>query len=259
MKILGLGILLLAVSLFVVRTAGADAMVTLSADPTVDTTVSEMENSQMGMGGETAHTKDPFRGFNKAMFVFNDKAYRYFFKPIHTGYSSIVPPKARGAVKDAYINIKMPIRFFNCLFQGKFKGAGKELARFVVNSTVGVGGFWDPATKLFHIKKEDRDFGQTLGKCKLNPGPYLVLPFVGPTNTRDMFGDLIDTGLNPVSWVSFFFLTPVEAAGNFTYEGVNNLSTGKGKTYEDITKPALDPYIALQDAYMKYREKKVKE
>lgn len=203
--------------------------------------------------------KDSIPAFNKAMFAFNDKVYYYFFKPIYTGYNFILPSPARKGVSNFFTNLKMPVRFFNCLFQGKPKGAGTEIIRFVINSTIGVGGLWDPSKSLFNINKQDRDFGQTLGKGGVKSGTYIVLPFIGPSNTRDMSGLALDTALNPLSWVSFLFLTPVESVGNYSLQGVNDLSLDTGETYESVTRKAVDPYSALRQAYTEYREKKVRE
>ncbi len=208
---------------------------------------------------EPAPIKDPLQSFNRAMFTFNDKAFHYFFKPIYTGYNSMVPEQARVGVRNFYSNIKMPVRFFNCLFQANFKGAGTEMLRFVINSTVGVAGFTDPAKSKFHIEKQERDFGQTLGKYNMKSGTYLVLPFFGPSNTRDAVGLAGDSLLNPITWVSYFFLVPIESIGNYTYDSVNDLSVDKGNAYENITQSAIDPYIAVQDAYTQYRNRKIKE
>ncbi len=220
--------------------------------------VEQNEPEQAEMEPEIPLIKDSFPSFNRAMFAFNDKAFHYFFKPIYTGYNSMVPEKARVSVRNFYTNIKMPIRFFNCLFQAEFEGAGTEMLRFVVNSTIGVAGFLDPAKSKFHIEKQDRDFGQTLGKYKMEPGTYIVWPFIGPSNKRDTIGLLGDAALNPLTWVSYFFLTPIESMGNYTYDTVNDASIDKGNTYESITKPAIDPYIAIQDAYTQNRMKKIK-
>ncbi len=208
---------------------------------------------------ETLTIKDPIQPFNKAMFTFNDKAFHYFFKPIYTGYNNVVPEKARVSVRNFFSNIKWPVRFFNCLFQGEFKGAGTELARFVINTTIGVAGFSDPAKSLCHLEKQDRDFGQTLGKYKMDSGTYIVWPFIGPSNTRDTIGFVGDVALDPIIWVSYLFLTPIESVGNYTYYAVNDISIDKGSAYESITKAAIDPYIALQDAYVQNRIKRIKE
>lgn len=229
------------------------------SDTTEKGEAEQPETEQAEPEPEIPLIKDPFEPFNRAMFTFNDKAFHYFFKPIYTGYNSMVPEKARVSVRNFYTNIKMPVRFFNCLFQANLKGAGTEMLRFVINSTVGVAGFLDPAKSKFHIEKQDRDFGQTLGKYRMESGTYFVWPFIGPSNTRDTIGFLGDGALNPITWVSYFFLTPIESMGNYTYDTVNDISIDKGSTYESITKPAIDPYIALQDAYTQNRMKKIKE
>ena len=111
-------------------------------EASLDETVSEeKEPKYTGEELEVPPIKDPIQPFNRAMFTFNDKAFHYFIKPIYKGYSNVIPEKARISVRNFYTNIKLPIRFFNCLFQGKFKGAGTEGMRFLVNSTVGIAGF----------------------------------------------------------------------------------------------------------------------
>lgn len=217
------------------------------------------ETGQAGKEPEIPLVKDTLQPFNRAMFAFNDKAFHYFFKPIYTGYNSMIPVQARVSVRNFYTNIRMPVRFFNCLFQSNFKGAGTETLRFVINSTVGVAGFLDPARSKFHLEKQERDFGQTLGKYKMKSGTYIVWPFIGPSNIRDTIGLVGDTALDPLTWVSYFFLKPIESMGNYTYESVNDLSVDTGETYESVTKPAIDPYIALQDAYLQNRVKRIKE
>ena len=224
-----------------------------------DTTQEDEEPMNNDVKEEPPLVKDPLQPYNRAIFTFNDKAYHYFIKPIYTGYNSMIPEKARVRVRNFFTNVKMPVRFFNCLFQGEFKGAGTELARFVINSTVGVAGFFDPAKSKFHLEKQERDFGQTLAKHKMNSGIYIVWPFLGPSTVRDTAGLAGDAALNPLTWISYFFLTPLESFGNYSYDTVNDLSIDKGTTYENITKPAIDPYIALQDAYIQNRMKKIKE
>lgn len=226
---------------------------------TANTTQEDEELQHDDVESEPSLVKDPLQPYNRAIFTFNDKTYHYFVKPIYTGYNSMVPEKARISVKNFFTNIKMPVRFFNCLFQGKLKGAGTELARFVINSTVGVAGFFDPAKSKFHLERHERDFGQTLAKHKMNSGIYIVWPFLGPSTVRDTVGLVGDAALNPLSWISYFFLTPLEGFGNYSYDAVNDFSIDKGQTYESITGPAIDPYIALQDSYIQNRVKKTKE
>ena len=241
-----------------VSTGQSDNTIKENTSP-ANTTYEDEEPINNDVKAEPPLVKDPLQPYNRAIFTFNDKAYHYFIKPIYTGYNSMIPEKARVSVRNFFTNVKMPVRFFNCLFQGEFKGAGTELTRFVINSTVGIAGFFDPAKSKFHLEKHERDFGQTLAKHKMHSGVYIVWPFLGPSTVRDTVGLAGDAALNPLSWISYFFLTPIEGFGNYAYDTVNDISIDKGQTYESITKPAIDPYIAVQDAYVQNRIKKIKE
>src|SRR3990167_200572 len=180
-----------------------------------DTTQEEEEPINNDVKEEHPLVKDPLQPYNRAIFTFNDKAYHYFIKPIYTGYNSMIPEKARVSVRNFFTNVKMPVRFFNCLFQGEFKGAGTELARFVINSTVGVAGFFDPAKSKFNLAKQERDFGQTLAKHKMKSGVYIVWPFLGPSTLRET-GRLGGKGrFNPLIGVLFFLPPPPGGFGNF--------------------------------------------
>ena len=168
-----------------------------------------------------------------------------------------MPEKARLGVRNFFSNIRMPGRFFNCLFQGKFKGAGTEVLRLVINSTIGGAGFSDPAKKHFDLELQDEDFGQTLGSYNMGAGTHLQLPFFGPSNVRDGFGLIVDTALDPVTLL--MFVSPYASAGTRAFIAVNDFSIDKGDTYEALVEQAIDPYIAVQDAYTQNREKKIKE
>lgn len=207
---------------------------------------------------ELVTVNDPIQPYNRAIFTFNDKLYYYVIKPAYKGYNKVVPEKARMSVSNFFSNIKTPIRFFNCLFQGKVKGASTEILRLVINSTIGIGGLFDPAKSKFHLEKQDEDFGQTLGKYKMGPGVYIEWPFIGPSTVRDTIGYVGDIALNPLTLLSFF-VSPYANTGASSYDTFNEISIDGGKAYEDITKPAIDPYIALQDAYIQNRNKRIKE
>lgn len=238
----------------------SDEIISEGVEPISDT-VSENEDAGLedtnNIGSETASVsiKDPIQPYNRSMFTFNDKAYYYVFKPISQGYKSMIHEKARLSVRNFFSNLKWPVRFVNCLLQGRFKGAGTETSRFVINSTIGIGGLLDLAKSQFHIEKEDRDFGQTLGKYKIGSGFFIEWPLIGPSTVRDTVGYLGDAVLNPLS----FLLGPLENFGVRTFDTTNEISIDKGDTYESITKPAIDPYIAIQDAYVQNRIKKIKE
>ena len=207
---------------------------------------------------ETTFVKDPIRKYNRAIFGFNDKLYFYVMKPAYKGYNKAVPEKARLSVRKFFSNIRMPVRFFNCLFQGKFKGAGTELARLVINTTIGLGGLFDPAKSQFNLEKQDEDFGQTLGKHGMGSNYFIEWPFLGPSNARDTIGFVGDVALDPLTLLTFF-VSPFASIGAKSYDTFNEVSIDRGEAYENIVEPAIDPYIALQDAYTQNRIKKIKE
>jgi phospholipid-binding lipoprotein MlaA len=159
------------------------------------------------------------------------------------------------SVRKFFANVAMPGRFANCLFQGKPKQAGIELSRFVINTTAGVGGFFDPAKSYCKMKPYDADTDQTLGHYCIDPGFYIVWPFFGPSSARGTAGMAGDFLLDPVTWVlnDGWFWT---YAGVWGYQVVNETSLTLG-TYEDMKKMALDPYVAVKNAYNDNRQNRV--
>jgi phospholipid-binding lipoprotein MlaA len=197
---------------------------------------------------------DPIEPLNRALFVINDKAYFWVMKPVARGYRAVVPEGVRLSVRNFFSNIGMPIRFVNNLLQGKIRNSGVELLRFGINSTAGIGGLFDPARNDFHLDPRDEDLGQTFGKYGLGHGLYLVLPILGPSSLRDAAGRAGDSFLDPVNHIGD---TEVQI-GAKAFKAENEVSLRIGE-YEDLTKSALDPYVAVRDAYSQYRAKKVKE
>lgn len=141
---------------------------------------------------------DPWEGFNRQMYVFNYYFDRYFFLPVVKGYAFITPNYVEDRITSFYRNLGELKNFTNCMFQLKAKDTGVTLGRFVTNSTIGMAGFYDPATK-FGWQRRNEDFGQTLGHYGAGPGPYLVLPVMGPSCLRDGSGLMFDAG---VRWVA---------------------------------------------------------
>jgi phospholipid-binding lipoprotein MlaA len=195
---------------------------------------------------------DPLEPVNRVFFQVNDKLYFWILKPVATGYKTIIPEDGRIGVRNFFSNVATPVRLVNCLLQAKFKGAGNEVVRFVLNSTLGIGGFWDPAKRKFYIEKEDRDFGQTLGVWGLGPAFYLDWPILGPSSVRDTVGYVGDLFFDPRTYLLthpiFYVVRPVEL--------VNDTSLSIGE-YEGLKKAALDPYIALREAYHQFRQNKI--
>ena len=197
---------------------------------------------------------DPLAGWNRIMFHFNDKFYFWVLRPVSKGYRAVVPSLVRVGVKNFFTNITAPIRIVNSILQGKWKAADAEFARFLLNSTVGVLGFGNPAKKYPELDPSEEDFGQTLGAYGIGNGFYIVWPILGPSTLRDSVGLVGDFFLNPV-----YYVEPIEArVGIRSYEEVNETSFIIGD-YEAIKKAAIDPYEAFRDAYIQYRNSKVKK
>ncbi len=197
---------------------------------------------------------DPLYYFNKAMFHVNDKLYFWCLKPVATGYNKVTPRFVRTGFKNFFHNLVMPVRFVSNTLQFKIKGAGTELGRFLINTTLGVAGFWDPAEKWFDMNPSEEDLGQTLGSYGIGNGFYIVWPFLGPSTLRDSVGLAGDTFLNPIT-----YLEPWEAAyGAKGYDQFNRLSFHLGD-YETLKGASLDPYVMMRDFYIQYRMKKVEE
>lgn len=194
---------------------------------------------------------DPLRPFNVAMYHFNDKLYFWVWKPAATGYSHVLPRPFRNLFSNFYRNLTAPVRIMNNLFQGEVGYAGEELAKLLINSTVGVGGLRNCAEECFGIKGRHADFGQTLGKWGLSPGFYLVLPFLGPSSLRNSFGFLVDWAMRPQTYVGTEFFD-YQNVGLFVHEKINSTSFHIGE-YEALKKAAMDPYVSMRDIYIQYR------
>ena len=201
---------------------------------------------------ETETINDPLQPFNRAMFTFNDRLYYWALKPVARGYRFVVPKRARISVRKFFSNLATPVRFVNCLLQGRTKGVGIETARFAVNTTVGIAGFFDPAYSLCKLEKQEADFDQTLGIYKMKQVCYINWPLLGASSVRGTLGFIGDTVFDPVWW-----LAPLGVKIGLTlHEEVNETSLTIGD-YEGLTEPALDPYLALRNAYFQNRQSKL--
>jgi len=200
---------------------------------------------------------DPLEPLNRGIFWFNDKLYFYLLKPVARAYRH-VPEPWRISVKHFFSNLAAPVRIVNAGLQGKFSDAGNELTRFATNTTLGIGGLFDPSREHFGIDIKNEDTGQTLGHYGIGTGPYLVLPFLGPSDLRDAIGLLGDSNLD----ISYYLWGKDKS--NYDYIGskavfvINALSLDKD-TYEGIKQDALDPYLYMRDAYTQYRKNLVEE
>lgn len=212
------------------------------------------DDEEMEVQAAQPVVSDPFYYFNKAMFHFNDKMYFWVVKPVATGYRAVTPTVVRKGVSNFFHNLATPIRLVSSALQGKVKGAGSELGRFVVNSTVGVLGFGDPAKKYLGLNPSDEDLGQTLGNYGIGNGPYVVWPVLGPSTLRDTIGLAGDYFLNPVTYVEPELLS----TGIKATDKVNAASFRIGD-YEAFKKAYLDPYERMKEFYIEHRKSKVAE
>ena len=204
--------------------------------------------------GEMLEIADPLYYWNKAMYHFNDKLYFWVVKPAARGYNWLFPGFVRTGVRNFFYNIRFPIRVVNCLLQGKGNDVGMEFGRFVVNTTVGVLGFGNPAKDYPELNPTPEDTGQTFGKWGIGNGFYIVWPFLGPSTLRDSVGLVGDYFLHPVTYVK-----PQEVSmGIKVYEAFNEISFKIGD-YESLIEGAIDPYLSIRDAYVQHRHKLVQD
>lgn len=145
--------------------------------------------------------KDKCENFNRKMFIFNSKLNKCVVRPVNTVWASIVPKYGMDKIQNAFTNIEYPIRLMSCLLQKDFKSSGTETLRFLTNTTLGLGGLYDPAKTRFKIEPRQEDMGQALAHLRVKQGPYLVLPIVASGNIRDLAGKLLDCPLNPSSYI----------------------------------------------------------
>jgi phospholipid-binding lipoprotein MlaA len=204
-------------------------------------------------GASEIEEYDPWEPFNEWTFAFNYKLDRYVMKPAAKAWIWIVPEPARHALGNAFSNLDTPRRFANSLLQGKFGGAAREIARFLLNSTVGVGSLFDVA-KACGIEKSDEDMGQTLAVYGAGPGPYLVLPFLPPLTVRDGIGYGIDSFASPWGYVFPFGARVGIRLASTVNERADNL-----QTFQDVEETTIDLYGAVRNGYLQRRRRAILE
>lgn len=198
---------------------------------------------------------DPWERVNEQTFDFNFNLLdRYALKPAAKVWARALPHSVRHGVANVFDNLAMPKRFVNKLLQGRLPGAGVEIARFVVNTTVGVAGFFDVAAHM-GLHKSDADTGQTLGTYGIKPGPYLVLPVLPPLDLRDAIGFAADSFMDPLSW----FVTPIFADIGRSAAYTINERADHMTEYDDVEDTSLDLYAAVRNGYLQRRQKSIQD
>lgn len=205
---------------------------------------------------------DPLEGFNRWMTGFNETLYDYVLRPVFVGYDFIFPEPVRVSINNVFNNLYYPVSLVNNLLQLKFENALDETGRFIVNTTFGIGGMFDPARDALGVEPHVEDFGQTLGHYGVGGGFPIVLPFFGPTNLRDLGGDLLDFYVNPIYYVDVRkYNVPrntYEGWGLVSYKEFNRFSLYE-KEYNQIRTEAIDFYPLMRNAYEQNRDKLISE
>ncbi len=196
---------------------------------------------------------DPIEPVNRAVFWFNDQVDIYVLEPTARGWHWAMPDRVEKCVGNFFGNLRFPIVTLNNILQGKLIDAGSDVGRFVVNTTVGVAGFFDPATD-FGLAEHYEDFGQTLGTWGLPPGPYLVLPLIGPSNFRDGVGWIADSAAAVYPWfIPWYYSAPAQ--------GVRTVNARAQVLHdvEQLKEASFDYYSAVRDGYVRYRKAQISD
>jgi phospholipid-binding lipoprotein MlaA len=268
--ILGLT-LTLTLGLVMVRSAGADepteanesielAVESAAVEQAAGQPTSEIYAAEIGSMAAAAETgedfeNDPWESFNEKMFWFNREIFdRYLLKPLATGWDFIFPDPVQRGVHNFFDNLAVVRRVVNNTLQLKLTGAGVELTRFTINSTIGLVGFFDVAKDAFGIEQRDEDTGQTFGVWGMGPGPYLILPFLPPLTIRDGIGYAFDAAMTPYTYFIPWWGTIAGTGTNAVNERSLNLDR-----FERVAESTVDLYGAVRNGYLQRRAAAIKQ
>lgn len=208
---------------------------------------------------DVATIADPLEPLNRVTFWVNHQLYRYVLKPVSKTYDTVLPKPVRTGVYNVFDNLEFPIRFVNDTLQLKFKRAGLETEKFLVNSVAGVGGIMRVSDRIPSLNDvPSADTGQTFAKWGIDQGIYIVLPAIGPRSLRDTVGLVGDYALYPVTWITFGAFGGLSGASTFAVSSPDTARTlhGKMSTYDTLTRDTLDRYLAVRTAYIQNRKKR---
>jgi phospholipid-binding lipoprotein MlaA len=191
--------------------------------------------------------RDRFERFNRAAYKFNTALDHAILRPVARGYVKVTPQPVRRSVSNFMSNLDYPVTILNDFLQGQFHDGTTDITRFIVNSVFGIGGLFDPAARE-GLDRHDRDFGQTLGKWGVPSGPYLMLPFLGPSTVRDAPAKLVDEYSSPRAYISNQYV-------RWGLWGFGELNTRANLLNTDqLIDSAYDPYAFVRDAWLQQRE-----
>jgi len=217
----------------------------------VPTLASAQEATVTSEPAPAASSSDPWQGFNRNMFGVHQAVDGVVLEPVARGYRAITPRPVRTGVLNFLRNLKAPVIFANDVLQGEVGRAGNTAGRFAINTTLGIGGIFDPATSM-GLERHDEDFGQTLAVWGIPSGPYLFVPLMGPTTVRDGAGQLVDSVFDPLTWADFDDVDTVRAArGVMTGIATRELLIEQIDSFEA---QGGDLYVTYRSAYEVSRE-----
>ncbi|MEM9783615.1 MAG: VacJ family lipoprotein [Pseudomonadota bacterium] len=196
---------------------------------------------------------DPYEQTNRAIHGFNVALDRNVLRPVAQGYDIVAVGPVKLIISNGLNHLELPIDFANHLLQGEMTPAARTLGRFVVNTVYGAAGLLDPATE-FGLPREQNDFGITLGKYGVEPGPYLVLPFLGPSTARDLGGSVVDRAFSPTTYFGF---SDVEAVSGAPLP-INVLDPVDARSQnfdlvDELLYESADSYVTLRSVYLQRR------
>lgn len=255
--ILGLGLPMLTVSVThaeqereaaALSTEGPGSVPMLENQPAKENRVYAMAMAESAVAGDDFEW-DPWEPFNEKMFWFNREVLdRFVLKPVATAWDFVLPDPVQRGVRNVFDNLAVVRRVVNNTLQLKLTGAATEVARFTINSTVGVVGFFDVAKEGFGIEQSDEDAGQTLGVWGVGPGPFLILPFLPPLTVRDGIGFVADLAMTPYIYFIPWYASMGGTATNMVNERSLNLDR-----FERVEESTVDLYAAVRSAYLQRR------
>jgi phospholipid-binding lipoprotein MlaA len=213
------------------------------------TAQSDAGSSELSPDVDEIEEYDPWERYNEKAFTFNYNFDRYVLKPVAKGYNFIVPDVVQQMIGHGFDNIRVVPKLVNNILQWNWTGFSVELGRFVINSTLGIGGLFDIARQEFGLEKTKVDFGQTLGKWGVKPGPFVIVPFLPPLTVRDGIGFGVDNAMDPLGYVLPFIPDKlVMRIGEIVNDRSLNLELFQG--FEETT---IDLYSAVRNGYLQRR------
>lgn len=206
---------------------------------------------------QEAPVNDPLEDVNRSVFRFNQDVDQYVLKPLSEGYKAVLPQPTRESVHAFLSNLGSPVILFNDLLQLQGDQAMDTLARFLINTTLGLGGIFDPAAEIFEIPYHQEDFGETLGTYGVEGDPYVMLPILGPSNPRDIVGIVVDMLVDPFPYIAHRRHADYLTYTRLGVEGIDKRSEAD-EVINRINK-AHDPYIMMRSIYTQNREFNIKK